>query len=99
MFEISACMAAMAVSLHIPASQSLKEKRRVIKSLKDRIRAGFNVSVSEVGELDKWQSAVLGVCMIANEKEIISAVFEKILSLIEREDEARLINSQIEWFL
>jgi uncharacterized protein len=88
---------ALAVHLHIPASQSLKEKRRVLKSLKDRIHAHFNVSVSEIGDLDKWQTSVFGISMISNDRDVISGNFEKILTLIEQVAELRITAQQMEF--
>ena len=88
---------ALAVTLHISASQSLKEKRRVLKSIKDRIRSGFNVSVSEIGGLDKWQISVIGASMISNDKNLVTATFEKIISLIETADGAEITSRQVEF--
>jgi uncharacterized protein YlxP (DUF503 family) len=51
----------MQVQLSIPASHSLKEKRMVVKSVKDRIRHRFNVSISEIGDHEQWNSSVLGI--------------------------------------
>ncbi len=93
----NAHIAALGVSLHIPASQSLKEKRRVLKSLKDRIRSQFNISVSEIGEMDKWQKGILGMVMISNDRNYLSGSFESVLSLIERVSEIRIIAHKIEF--
>jgi uncharacterized protein YlxP (DUF503 family) len=49
------------IHLHLPAAQSLKEKRKVVRSLVDRLRARFNISVTEVAERDRWQIIVLGL--------------------------------------
>ncbi len=53
------------VDLHVPGAHSLKDKRRVIRSLKDRLFARFNVSVAEVGAQDLWQRAELGIALVA----------------------------------
>ena len=55
------------VELFIPESQSLKDKRQVLHSLKDRLRGKFNLSVAEVDGQDLWQKAVLGMACVANE--------------------------------
>jgi uncharacterized protein len=61
----------------IPGARSLKDRRQVVKSLKDRVRAKLPVSVAEVGELERWQVATLGVAVVANESarcsEVLSA--------------------------
>jgi len=49
------------IHLHLPAAHSLKEKRKVVRSLVERLRARYNLSVAEVGHHDRWQSAVLGL--------------------------------------
>ena len=90
-------IAALALNLHIPAVQSLKEKRRVIKSVKDRIHAQFNASVSETGDHDKWQSAILGACVIGGDKNYISGTLESILALVEGVHDIQITNHQIEF--
>ena len=63
--------------LSIPGARSLKDRRQAVKSLKDRIRAKLPVSVAEVGELERWQVATLGVAVVSNESgrcsEVLSA--------------------------
>lgn len=68
--------------LHIPAAGSLKEKRSVIKSIKQRIRNKFNVSVAEVGFLDKWQRAALGIVSVSSDKNHIDAIHDNIEKFI-----------------
>jgi uncharacterized protein YlxP (DUF503 family) len=62
----------------IPGAASLKDRRRVVKSFKDRVRARFPVSIAEVGELERYQVATLGVAVVAGESarchEVLSAV-------------------------
>ena len=55
------------MTLHLPASQSLKDKRQVVRSLTDRLRRQFNVAVAEVEEQDAWQTVVLGLAVVSNE--------------------------------
>ena len=63
--------------LSIPGARSLKDRRRVVKSLKDRVRARLPVSLAEVGDLDRYQVATLGVAVVSNEaarcSEVLSA--------------------------
>lgn len=62
----------------IPGAASLKDRRRVVKSFKDRVRARFPVSIAEVGDLERYQVATLGVATVANDaarcQEVLSAV-------------------------
>lgn len=89
---------ALYIRLFIRESQSLKGKRAVIRSLKDRIRSKFNVSVSEIGGLDKWQVAVLGMTMIMNDQRLIDATFQNILSLVEQSCLAEICEHSIEFY-
>lgn len=72
------------VQIHLPQSQSLKDKRSVIKSLKERLRNQFNVSVAEVDDLDKWQVATLAIVMVSNDQVYLESQFEKIDQFIEQ---------------
>ena len=62
----------------IPGAASLKDRRRVVKSFKDRVRARFPVSIAEVGDLERWQVATLGIAVVSGEaarcQEVLSAV-------------------------
>ena len=84
------------IELFIPESGSLKSKRFVLKSLKDRIRNKFNVSVAEVDENEKWQRATLGIAMVANERRFIDQVMSEIFRLVENEEEAEIISQLLE---
>jgi uncharacterized protein YlxP (DUF503 family) len=86
----------LTLDLHIPESHSLKSKRLVIKSLIDRIKNKFNVSVAEVDANDLWQRSVIGIALVANETQIINKVFEKIKNLISNTHSVELINSTME---
>lgn len=71
------------VSLHIHAAQSLKEKRMVIRSFKDRIKAKFNVSVSELDGHDKWQRATIGFSVIGNEIKYVEKCLQEVLDFTQ----------------
>ena len=87
----------LSLELFIPLSQSLKSKRRVLKSLKDRVHHKFNVSIAEVGAHDKWQRAEVGACMISNDKTLIEKVFQEIRDLAETNHEVQLTNQSTEF--
>ena len=78
-------------------AHSLKEKRKQIKSLKERLKNRFNASVAEVGALDDWQRAVLGLSMISNDKIFLEKQYRGIETLILEGREVELININIEW--
>lgn len=64
--------------LQIPGARSLKDRRKVVKSFKDKVRGRFPVSIAEVGDADRLQVATLGVSVVANDaarcQEVLSAV-------------------------
>jgi len=86
----------LTVKLHIPASNSLKAKRRVVKSIKERLRNRFNISVSEVDDHDKWQLAVVACANVACCKKDVNSTLSKALDFIEYLHLAEIIDHQIE---
>jgi len=75
------------VEIFIPGSQSLKEKRKIVKSLKDKIRARFNVSISEVDFHDKWQRALIGISCVNSGRREVEIIFERIKNVIRENGE------------
>jgi len=71
------------LTLSIQACHSLKEKRGVIRRVKDRTFNKFKVPVSEVGSQDKWQRAELGFSIVGNDKRVIEGLLQKIENFIE----------------
>ncbi len=86
----------LTLDLHIPEANSLKSKRQVIKSLIDRIKNKFNVSVSEVDAQNLWQRSIIGIAFVANETVIINKVFEKIRTQVINTHTVELIDSTME---
>ncbi len=85
------------LTLQIPMAHSLKDKRRQIKSLKDRIAQRVNASVAEVGELDNWQSAELAICMVSNDKSRLDSQYSLIEALVLEYHELELRQIQRQW--
>lgn len=83
------------VELFIGASASLKDKRFVLRSIKDKVRHKFNVSIAEVSFQDQWQRAGLGLAAVANEQHVIREQFDEILRLIESADGAEITKRTI----
>jgi uncharacterized protein YlxP (DUF503 family) len=71
------------IELHLPNGASLKGKRQVLKSLKDRIQHRFNVSVAEVEGQDLWQKAVIGVACVGNEQFHVKQIVEQVIHMIQ----------------
>lgn len=84
------------VRLGIFEAVSLKDKRRVTKSLKDRLAARHNVSVAEIADLDRRQAATLGFAMIANESRFVESALSKIVDEIRAFPRASLMDYKIE---
>lgn len=85
------------VELFIPDGQSLKSKRQVLSSLKDKLRGKFNVSVAEVDEQDLWQKAVLGIACVANETAYVNQVLDQVLNQIRAVPMVEIVQSRIEF--
>jgi hypothetical protein len=80
------------IVLHIPESRSLKDKRRVLRSLKDKLRQEFNLSVAEVGDNDLWQRAVLGLAAVANDGGFADEVLAKAVDLVRKRTDVELLD-------
>lgn len=84
------------VELFISESQSLKDKRQVLHSLKDRLRGKFNLSVAEVDGQDLWQKAVLGMACVANDGGHVNQVLEQALNVIKAMPVVEIVRTQRE---
>lgn len=85
------------IDLHIPDSQSLKSKRHVLRSLKERVRKSFNVAVAEGGE-DLWQRTTLAVATVNSDKKHINSTLDHILGLIRGTPSVEILDYRIEIF-
>jgi len=85
-----------AITLAIHGNRSLKGKRRVIKSIKDRVRGAFNASVAEVGMLDSLDRAELGVAVVGNDRAFVNSMMDKVLNRIEGLNTAEIIGTKVE---
>jgi uncharacterized protein len=74
----------LTLELHIAEAQSLKDKRQVLRSLKDRLRAQFNVAVAELDFMDTWQRSVVGVVTVSNEEQHVEETLQKVLAEADR---------------
>jgi uncharacterized protein len=85
------------VRLGIFEALTLKDKRRVTKSIKDRLSARHNVSVAEIDDLDHRQAATLAVAMVANETRFVESALSKIVDEIRAFPRASLVHYEIDW--
>lgn len=84
------------LTLFIHDSNSLKEKRMVLHSLKARLRNNFNVAVSQIGDEDKWQKSTLAVVGVEKNRNNINSILSNIVNFIGELKTADLINYEME---
>jgi hypothetical protein len=86
----------LTLEIHIPDAHSLKDKRQVLRSLKDRLRSRFNVAVAELDHQDTWQRAQVGIVSLSNDAahldQSLRAVFDEAENLLGRE----LVSHEVE---
>jgi uncharacterized protein len=89
-------IALLTLDIHIPHAHSLKEKRTVVRSLKDRLRTKFNVAVSEVDHQDLWQRSQVSVVTVGSDEKFLHKVLEEAAEEAERIAPDCTIQSNIE---
>ena len=87
---------AAAVEIHIHGSQSLKSKRGVVRSISQRVRNRFNLSVAEVGGQDTWQLAVLALATVGSDRRKVRALLDRALVFIEDLHLAEVLRTDVE---
>ena len=83
---IGTCM----ITLRIPWASSLKDKRMVVKSLTDKMKHKFNISVAEVEEQDNHRVAVIGFACVTNQNSHTDSIIENVISFVENNTEAEI---------
>jgi uncharacterized protein YlxP (DUF503 family) len=91
-------VAVLTAALLFPGAQSLKDKRRRIAGLMARIRAGYPVSVAEVGHQELWQRGTVGVALVTTDSRLAQSMFDRITDGIEGGGEVELLSRSIEFF-
>jgi uncharacterized protein YlxP (DUF503 family) len=89
-------IALLTLEIHIPHAQSLKDKRMVLRRLKDRLRSKFNVAVSEVDHQELWQRAQLSVVTVGPDEGFLQKVLQEAAEEAERVAPECMIRSNIE---
>ena len=84
------------LSLYIHSNHSLKEKRKVVKSIVAKVHQKFNVSIAEVGSNDKWQMVELGISAVGNDRRFVNSALDNILSFLDSLYLGEIIDSRIE---
>jgi uncharacterized protein YlxP (DUF503 family) len=83
----------MTWELHLEGCQSLKDKRQVLRSLKDRLHNELNVSVAETDHQDRWQRAELTACVVSTDRTRAAEILRGADRLVERAPGARILDS------
>ena len=83
------------VRMRIMGAMSLKEKRKTLKSLKDRMK-NMNISIAEVDDQDLWQASTLGLAAVSNEAAHINALLDKVMYSINAHGDVEILDSHIE---
>lgn len=84
------------IVLYLPDASSLKEKRQILKSLKDRLRNRFNLAVSEIDDSELWQRATLGIVCVTNERRSGQAYLDQVIDFFQAEPEIKIVDYEID---
>ena len=89
-------VAAARITLLIHGNNSLKGKRQVVRSLIEKVRHRFSVSIAEVDSHDLWQRAELGLAVVGNDEKILSQLVDQVMHFMENQHLAEIIDSHLE---
>jgi VCBS repeat-containing protein len=90
-------VAALTLEIHVTYSQSLKDKRQVVKSLKDRLRQKFNIAVAEIDGLESWQRSVVAAVTVSNDRAHVAQVLQAVESEAAAVLGSMLVSAEVEW--
>ena len=85
------------LELYLPGCQSLKEKRRLLRRVKDRLRSRFNIAIAEVDYQELWQRASLTAVSVSGSQEVVDRTFQSLLSEVERIAPGQLVRVETEY--
>jgi uncharacterized protein YlxP (DUF503 family) len=86
------------IEFRLTDNRSLKGKRKVVRSMVDKVKSRFNVSIAEVGSNDKWQKIELGLSAVGNDRRHIDSSLNHILSFLESLYLAQIVHTEMEIF-
>lgn len=84
------------LSIILRGNHSLKEKRRDLHRIRDRVRSRFNVAIAEIGSQDLWQRALIALCAVGNEQKQVSSTLDLVIDQIERIAVGEIVAREIE---
>jgi uncharacterized protein YlxP (DUF503 family) len=91
-------IAVVRLDLLVPGSRSLKDRRQAVKSLKERLRHRYEVACSEVGDLDSWNRASLGISAVANEKPLLQEIVDGIARYAQNDSNVQVTGVERDFF-
>jgi uncharacterized protein YlxP (DUF503 family) len=86
------------IEFYLTDNRSLKGKRKVIRSMVDKVKSRFNVSIAEVGSNDMWQKIELGISAVGNDRRHIDSSLSHVLDFLESLYLAEIVNTEFEIF-
>lgn len=86
------------LTLFIPTSHSLKEKRMVMRRVKDRVKQKFNAAIAEVEENDVWQRGVIGLAVVGNERRFVESALDEVVRFVRGEVEVTNAERELQTF-
>ena len=84
------------IEFHLAENRSLKGKRKVVRSMVDKVKSKFNMSIAEVGSNDKWQKIELGISAVGNDRRHIDSSLNHVLEFLDSLYLAQIVNTEIE---
>jgi len=83
------------ITLLIPESHSLKEKRMVLRRVKDRVRSKFNAAIAEVDDLDVWQRGVVGLALLGNDRRFVESSLDEVVRFVREMAETTNVEREL----
>ncbi|MBW1900478.1 MAG: DUF503 domain-containing protein [Deltaproteobacteria bacterium] len=84
------------IEFYLAGNRSLKGKRKVVRSMVDRVKSRFNMSIAEVGSNDKWQKIELGISAVGNDRRHIDSSLNHVLGFLDALCLAEIVNTEVE---
>jgi uncharacterized protein YlxP (DUF503 family) len=88
----------LTLEIYIPYSHSLKEKRKTLNRVKDRLKKKFNIAFAELEYQNKWQRSKIGLVTLNTQKSMVEKIFQKIIKEIEENIEGEILQKEIYYF-
>lgn len=89
---------ACSLKLMLFESNSLKEKRHIIKSIIERLKSRFNISIAEIDLNDSWQTSVIGFACVSNDSSHANKVLSNVIKFIDNDNRVEIVDYEIELF-